>query len=107
MPRKHIDLSYENESVADTAAADTAAADTAGDNRTLDTAILPSDALEGVPLCAIRGANSDLLSEGTFAEMKARRPDMIATEVPGRGHVPFLDEPEALDALGRWIAALG
>ena len=65
------------------------------------------DALEGVPLCAIRGANSDLLSEGTFAEMKARRPDMIATEVPGRGHVPFLDEPEALDALGRWIAALG
>lgn len=65
------------------------------------------DALEGLPLCAIRGANSDLLSSETFAEMKARRPDMIATEVPGRGHVPFLDEPEALDALGRWITALG
>ncbi|MCR8547928.1 alpha/beta hydrolase [Salipiger sp. P9] len=65
------------------------------------------DALKGLPLCALRGGNSDLLSEETFAEMKARRPDMIAVEVPGRGHIPFLDEPEALDALSRWIKMLG
>jgi hypothetical protein len=38
--------------------------------------------------------------------MRRRRPDMIYTEVPGRGHVPFLDEPEALDALRQWIARL-
>ncbi len=65
------------------------------------------DALKGVPLCAIRGANSDLLSAQTFQEMQQRRPDMIAATVPGRGHVPFLDEPESLDALRRWLKMLG
>jgi len=64
------------------------------------------DALKGLPLCAIRGANSDLLSPETFAEMKRRRPDMIAAEVPDRGHIPFLDEPEALNALDRWLGML-
>ena len=33
--------------------------------------------------------------------MRARRPDLIVAEVPDRGHVPFLDEPEALAALAR------
>lgn len=64
------------------------------------------DAFAGLPLCCIRGANSDLLSAETLAEMQTRRPDMIAATVPGRGHIPFLDEPEALDALNRWIAML-
>lgn len=64
------------------------------------------DAFAGLPLCTIRGANSDLLSPETFAEMKRRRPDMIAAEVPDRGHIPFLDEPEALDALQRWLKML-
>ncbi|ETX27382.1 alpha/beta fold hydrolase [Roseivivax isoporae] len=64
------------------------------------------DALKGLPLCAIRGANSNLLSAATFAEMRARRPDMIAAVVPDRGHIPFLDEPEAVDALDRWLAML-
>lgn len=64
------------------------------------------DAMEGLPLACIRGANSDLLSPATLAEMQRRRPDMIVAEVPGRGHVPFLDEPAALDAVARWRAAL-
>jgi pimeloyl-ACP methyl ester carboxylesterase len=64
------------------------------------------DALKGLPLAAIRGANSTLLSRETLQEMQARRPDMIAVEVPGRGHVPFLDEPEALAALQDWIGQL-
>ncbi len=64
------------------------------------------DALGGLPLCLIRGASSDLLSADTFAGMARRRPDAIRAEVPGRGHVPFLDEPEALAALTAWIAAL-
>lgn len=54
------------------------------------------DALAGVPLGVIRGANSDLLSSQTLAKMHARRPDMITGEVPARGHVPFLDEPQAV-----------
>lgn len=54
------------------------------------------DALEGLPLAALRGANSDLLGADTFAAMQAARPDMIAATVPDRGHVPFLDEGESL-----------
>ncbi|MEX3314687.1 alpha/beta fold hydrolase [Sulfitobacter sp. PS-8MA] len=64
------------------------------------------DALDGLPLAAIRGANSTLLSRETLLKMQARRPDMIAVEVPGRGHVPFLDEPEALAALHEWIGQM-
>ncbi|WP_104020296.1 alpha/beta fold hydrolase [Roseovarius nitratireducens] len=56
-------------------------------------------ALGGLPLAAIRGANSDLLSPETFARMQARHPGMIAATVPDRGHVPFLDEPQALAAI--------
>jgi pimeloyl-ACP methyl ester carboxylesterase len=64
------------------------------------------DALEGLPLACIRGANSDLLTPETLTEMARRRPDMIVAEVPGRGHVPFLDEPEALEALNEWTMLL-
>jgi pimeloyl-ACP methyl ester carboxylesterase len=64
------------------------------------------DATAGLPLCALRGANSDLLSRTTWAEMKRRRPDMIAASVPGRGHVPFLDEPQSLAALRQWLELL-
>ncbi len=62
------------------------------------------DALQGMPLALIRGANSDLLTPETAREMAQRRPDMIHAEVPGRGHVPFLDEPDALLALQDWLA---
>ncbi|NNE78982.1 MAG: alpha/beta hydrolase [Silicimonas sp.] len=64
------------------------------------------DCLAGLPLALIRGANSDLLAVETADEMQRRRPDMIRVDVPDRGHVPFLDEPEALDALHRWIEGL-
>ncbi len=56
-------------------------------------------ALEGLPLASIRGANSDLLSAETQEEMARRHPGMICATVPDRGHVPFLDEAEALHAI--------
>lgn len=61
------------------------------------------DAMLGLPLCLIRGANSDLLSEETADEMLRRRIDMIRADIDGRGHVPFLDEEPALDALHEWL----
>jgi pimeloyl-ACP methyl ester carboxylesterase len=64
------------------------------------------DALAGLPLAAIRGANSNLLLAETLAKMQARRPDMIAATVPDRGHPPFLDEPASLAALRAFVAAL-
>ena len=63
------------------------------------------DAAAGLPLCLIRGSGSDLLSAETAARMRERRPDMIFAEVPGRGHIPFLDEPEALAAIHEWLRA--
>ncbi|MBD3787916.1 MAG: alpha/beta hydrolase [Sphingomonadales bacterium] len=65
------------------------------------------DACAGLPLCLIRGANSDLLSAETTAEMRRRRPDMIFAEVPGRGHIPFLDEVEAVAAIREWVGTVG
>ncbi|MFP7672581.1 alpha/beta fold hydrolase [Marivita sp. S0852] len=64
------------------------------------------DALSGMPLACLRGANSDLLARATVDKMKARRPDMIAVDIPDRGHIPFLDERESLDALRRWLDML-
>ena len=61
------------------------------------------DALAGLPLALLRGANSDLLTAETALEMRRRRPDMDFAEVPGRGHIPFLDEPESLAVLRAWL----
>jgi pimeloyl-ACP methyl ester carboxylesterase len=56
-----------------------------------------------VPVTILRGANSDLLSEATVAGMVARHGAAEAVTVRDRGHVPFLDEPEAFAAIERWL----
>lgn len=65
------------------------------------------DRLAGLPLCLIRGGNSDLLSAANARRMVAAHPGMIFAEVPGRGHIPFLDEPEALTTIRAWLTACG
>ena len=65
------------------------------------------DALDGVPLAVVRGMNSDLLTAETVEKMRKRRRDLIVGEVPDRGHVPFLDEPEAQAALASLVARVG
>lgn len=64
------------------------------------------DALAGLPLACIWGTGSNLLSGASVNQMMQRRPDMILARVAGRGHVPFLDEPEALAALKEWIGQM-
>src|SRR4029079_14468406 len=44
------------------------------------------DALTHVPVMVIRGANSDILSASTVAQMKARHPALETFEVPDQGH---------------------
>jgi pimeloyl-ACP methyl ester carboxylesterase len=61
-------------------------------------------ALRGIPMLAIRGAHSDILSAATFARMKAENPDLAQLEVARRGHVPLLDEPECLAAIDAFLA---
>ncbi len=62
------------------------------------------DLMAGVPLALLRGANSDLLSAKTAEQMHARRPDMLYAEVPNRGHIPLLDEPESLEIIHKLLA---
>lgn len=62
--------------------------------------------LGGVPLLALRGAISDVLTQETFDEMKRLQPHMIQCLVPNRGHTPYLDEPEALAAIDPFLASL-
>ncbi len=64
------------------------------------------DALSGLPVALIRGANSDLLSLATVNEMHNRHPDLIYASVPDRAHVPFLDEPESLTVLNAFLKAV-
>lgn len=64
------------------------------------------DAMAGLPLALFWGVNSDLLLPATVQKMREKRPDMIVAEVADRGHIPFLDEPEALVALRAWLEKL-
>jgi len=59
-----------------------------------------------VPVLAIRGALSDVLSEATFARMAREKPDLVRVSVPGVGHTPSLEEPEVRAALDAFLARL-
>jgi len=52
------------------------------------------------PGAVIRGANSDILARATVDAMIDVMPELLAADIPDRGHCPFLDEPEALSAIG-------
>lgn len=57
-----------------------------------------------IPVLAIRGALSDLLAADTLTEMEQRHSGPFASlTVPGRGHAPMLDEPEAVAAITAFL----
>lgn len=53
----------------------------------------------GRPALLVRGGTSDILSADIAGRMRAAAPDMALAEVPGVGHAPMLDEPEAVSAI--------
>ena len=59
---------------------------------------------KGRPTLLIRGATSDLLSPEIAAKMRKRAPSMAFAEVPGVGHAPMLDEPEAKAAIFEFLS---
>jgi pimeloyl-ACP methyl ester carboxylesterase len=61
-------------------------------------------AMAGIPTLVLRGALSDLLSEETVRRMAEENPALEAVTVPRVGHAPTLDEPEAIDAIERFLA---
>ena len=58
------------------------------------------------PLLLLHGWNSDLLAADTVTRMQAAKPGLVAVTVKDRGHVPFLDEPIAVEAIDAFVAAI-
>jgi pimeloyl-ACP methyl ester carboxylesterase len=61
-------------------------------------------ALGHVPVLAIRGENSDILSQKTLNEMPARHPRLEAVTVRGQGHAPLLKDAASITAVGHFLA---
>ena len=61
-------------------------------------------ALAHVPVLAIRGENSDILSQRTLAEMGARHPRLATVTVRGQGHAPFLRDAPTISAVAGFLA---
>jgi pimeloyl-ACP methyl ester carboxylesterase len=63
-------------------------------------------ALGQKPLLVVRGAKSDLLTAATASRMREVAPNMKLAVVPGVGHAPELNEPEAVAAIDEFLDSL-
>ena len=63
-------------------------------------------ALKNIPVLAVRGALSDILSADTFVRMKEALPRMNAITIDGVGHMPGLNEPACRDAIDTLLATI-
>lgn len=61
------------------------------------------EALKPVPVMAIRGANSDLLSAATVNEMSQRHPELETLVVPDQGHAPLLAETDVIARIAAFV----
>jgi len=59
--------------------------------------------LAAIPMLAIRGGLSDLLSEDTLRRMADAHPGLTTLTLPNRGHAPVLDEPDAVTAIADFL----
>jgi pimeloyl-ACP methyl ester carboxylesterase len=64
-------------------------------------------ALAPLPLLAIRGETTDLLSLDTLAEMQRRAPGMQVFTVPGQGHAPLLLDAPTIGRIADFLAHVG
>lgn len=60
-------------------------------------------ALANLPVLAIRGENSDILSANTAEEMRARHPRLEAFTVPGQGHAPLLSDAPTISTIAAFL----
>ena len=59
-----------------------------------------------IPMLAVRGENSAMLSRSCFDTMVEEKPDLVRLTVTGTGHAPTLDEPEARAAIDAFLDKL-
>lgn len=59
-----------------------------------------------VPVLAVRGGVSDVLSAATFDRMARELPHLVRLTLPGCGHCPALDEPEVAPGLDAFLDAV-
>lgn len=64
------------------------------------------EAIAHVPVLAIRGENSMLLSQETFDAMAERHPHLTPLLIKGQGHAPMLRDALSIEAIANFIAAL-
>ncbi len=62
--------------------------------------------LNDIPLLAIRGEKSDILTPETLAKMQLCNPNMAQATIPGVGHVPSLTEEISLKAIDDFLHSL-
>jgi len=60
-------------------------------------------ALARVPVLVIRGENSDILSDRTVEEMRARHPRLTAMTVSAQGHAPLLKDDPTITAIAEFL----
>ena len=65
------------------------------------------EAMAQVPVLAIRGENSDLLSAETLAEMTRRCPNCESWVVPGQGHAPLLTDLVTIERIRTFVDRIG
>ncbi|MCG8546943.1 MAG: alpha/beta hydrolase, partial [Alphaproteobacteria bacterium] len=62
--------------------------------------------LRRLPVLAIRGGVSEVLSEATFDRMAREHPNLQRLCLDGVGHAPSLFEPESAAAIDRWLESV-
>jgi len=62
-------------------------------------------ALGQVPVLAVRGVNSDMLSAETLQAMIERHPNLRTITVPDQGHAPLLKDQDTVEAIASFFAA--
>jgi pimeloyl-ACP methyl ester carboxylesterase len=62
------------------------------------------EALAGIPILAIRGELSDILSAETLAEMTTRHNQCQTYIVPGQGHAPLLFDAPSIARIAAFVA---
>jgi pimeloyl-ACP methyl ester carboxylesterase len=64
------------------------------------------EGLKRVPVLALRGANSDLVSAETVEAMKAAHPRLEVVTVPDQGHAPLLQGREIIQQIRRFVTRI-